>query len=39
MICHCLNGITGACDNVGGTLVNNKEYGASHRSRSSGRNR
>jgi anaerobic selenocysteine-containing dehydrogenase len=26
MICHCLNGITGACDNVGGTLVNNKEY-------------
>jgi len=26
MICHCLNGITGACDSVGGTLVNNKEY-------------
>ena len=26
MICHCLNGITGACDNVGGTLASNKEY-------------
>jgi anaerobic selenocysteine-containing dehydrogenase len=26
MICHCLNGITGACDNLGGTLVSNKEY-------------
>jgi anaerobic selenocysteine-containing dehydrogenase len=26
MICHCLNGITGACDNLGGTLVANKEY-------------
>ncbi len=26
MICHALNGITGACDNVGGTLTSNKEY-------------
>ncbi|MEW5909989.1 MAG: molybdopterin-dependent oxidoreductase [Thermodesulfobacteriota bacterium] len=26
MICHALNGLTGACDNLGGTLVANKEY-------------
>ena len=26
MTIHALNGITGACDNVGGTLVSNKEY-------------
>jgi anaerobic selenocysteine-containing dehydrogenase len=26
MICHALNGLTGAVDNVGGTLANNKEY-------------
>jgi anaerobic selenocysteine-containing dehydrogenase len=26
MAVHALNGITGACDNVGGTLVSNKEY-------------
>ncbi|OGP62781.1 MAG: dehydrogenase [Deltaproteobacteria bacterium RBG_13_49_15] len=26
MICHALNGLTGACDNLGGTLVSNKEY-------------
>jgi anaerobic selenocysteine-containing dehydrogenase len=26
MICHCLNGIVGGCDNVGGALVSNKEY-------------
>jgi anaerobic selenocysteine-containing dehydrogenase len=26
MICHALNGIVGAVDNVGGTLASNKEY-------------
>jgi len=26
MAVHALNGITGACDNVGGTLASNKEY-------------
>ena len=26
MICHALNGIVGAVDNVGGTLTSNKEY-------------
>ncbi|UZP68081.1 molybdopterin-dependent oxidoreductase [Desulfovibrio mangrovi] len=26
MACHALNGLVGACDNVGGTLVANKEY-------------
>jgi anaerobic selenocysteine-containing dehydrogenase len=26
MICHALNGLTGAVDNVGGTLASNKEY-------------
>ncbi|MFC1822736.1 molybdopterin-dependent oxidoreductase, partial [Thermodesulfobacteriota bacterium] len=26
MICHALNGLVGAVDNVGGTLVSNKEY-------------
>lgn len=26
MICHALNGLTGAVDNVGGTLKSNKEY-------------
>ena len=26
MICHALNGLVGACDNVGGSLASNKEY-------------
>jgi len=26
MVVHALNGLVGACDNVGGTLVSNKEY-------------
>ncbi|RLD29698.1 MAG: dehydrogenase, partial [Bacteroidetes bacterium] len=26
MACHALNGLVGACDNVGGTLKGNKEY-------------
>ena len=26
MACHALNGLVGACDNEGGTLVSNKEY-------------
>jgi anaerobic selenocysteine-containing dehydrogenase len=26
MACHALNGLVGAVDNVGGTLVSNKEY-------------
>ncbi|MBS3754084.1 MAG: molybdopterin-dependent oxidoreductase [Desulfobacterales bacterium] len=26
MACHALNGLVGACDNLGGTMVSNKEY-------------